>query len=59
MGFQLVIHPTYLLGAMTRGLESSLQYLVEEGRQTSEVAQFNVLNEWLDFESVWALDQEH
>lgn len=59
MGFQLVIHPTYLLGAMTRGLESSLQYLVEEGLQTSEVAQFNVLNEWLDFESVWALDQEH
>ena len=58
MGFQLVIHPTYLLGAMTQGLESSLQYLSQEGCQTSEVAQFDVLNDWLDFESVWALDEE-
>ena len=58
LGFQLVIHPTYLLGALTSGLEQGLAHLVATGTENEQVAQFDRLNHWVDFESIWALDEE-
>lgn len=58
LGFQLVIHPTYLLGAVTSALEESLQTLVDEGREQTGVAQFERLNHWVDFASILKLDEE-
>ena len=53
-----MIHPTYLLGAVTSALEESLQTLVDEGREQTGIAQFERLNHWVDFASILKLDEE-
>ena len=58
LGFQIVIHPTYLLGALTSGLEQGLAELVATGQESIEIAQFDRLNHWVDFEAIWALHEE-
>jgi hypothetical protein len=47
-----------LLGALTSGLEQGLAELVATGQESSEIAQFDRLNHWVDFDAIWALDEE-
>ena len=58
LGFQLVLHPTYLLGAITLALETSLQTLMTGGQEQEGIAQFDRLNHWVDFASILSLDEE-
>ena len=58
LGFQLVLHPTYLLGAITSALETSLQTLMTGGQEQEGIAQFDRLNHWVDFASILSLDED-
>ena len=57
MGFQLVIHPIYLLGAILTGVSAAAATL-KSGKE-AEVADINALNTLLDFEAIWALDEKY
>lgn len=57
MGFQLVIHPIYLLGAILSSVSAAAETL-KSGRQ-AKVADINALNTLLDFDAIWALDEKY
>lgn len=57
MGFQLVIHPIYLLGAIFDGVAAAAAGL--KSGQEDPVADIHALNTLLGFESIWALDEKY
>lgn len=57
LGYQVVIHPVYLLGAAVAGIEAAMATLLDTGRQQSGVADLEALNTLVDFPAVWALDE--
>lgn len=56
LGYQIAIHPVYLLGAAVAGMEAALKQLQEEGIESAQAADLDALNALVDFPSVWALD---
>ena len=56
MGYQIVIHPIYLLGAAFRGMQDALHSFGRIG-QSDKVADINELNGLLDFQRIWDLDE--
>lgn len=62
MGFQIVIHPIYGLGAAVTAMKHAYQFLCEENNQLSDndqVADIDELNELLGFADIWALDDRY
>jgi 2,3-dimethylmalate lyase len=57
MGYQIAIHPVYLLGAAVAGMQSALAALIQNGIEASNAADLNDLNTLVDFPAVWALDE--
>ena len=55
LGYQLVIHPIYLLGAALKGMREAAQYLQSRGEE-ADLDGINDLNSLLDFERIWQLD---
>jgi 2-methylisocitrate lyase-like PEP mutase family enzyme len=55
IGFQLVLHPVYLLGAALSGIEQAGRDLRESGKERL-VADIDRLNSLMGFEEIWALD---
>ena len=55
LGYQLVIHPIYLLGAALKGMREAAQYLQSRGEE-ADLDGINELNSLLDFERIWQLD---
>lgn len=55
MGYQVVIHPIYLLGAISSAMKLAAAAL-KSGTRT-EVDHIGALNELLDFQHVWDLDE--
>ena len=58
MGYQIVIHPIYGLGAATRSLAAAYGQLRASGRQDANVDDIHRLNEIVDFQRIWSLDDE-
>lgn len=56
LGFQVVLHPVYLLGAALSGMEAAARELLAGGAE-SDVADINRLNDLVGFDRVWALDE--
>ncbi len=59
LGFKLVIHPIYLLGAAVKGMREAATMLSSTGRQSTDVADIHQLNSLLGFEEIWALDERY
>ncbi len=57
MGFQIVIHPIYLLGAAQDALTNALASL--QAGSESDVADINSLNDLLDFPRIWDMDERY
>jgi len=57
LGYQLVIHPVYLLGAAVAAMQAATQKLLNDGVEQSDVADLEQLNTLVDFPAVWALDE--
>ncbi len=57
MGYQIAIHPIYLLGAAVAGMKAALAPLNQQGTEAADVADIGELNELVDFPAVWALDE--
>ncbi len=57
MGFQIVIHPIYLLGAAHDALTNALASL--RAGSESDVADINSLNDLLDFSRIWDMDERY
>jgi 2-methylisocitrate lyase-like PEP mutase family enzyme len=57
MGFQIVIHPIYLLGAALDAMSSALASL-RTGSE-SGVADISSLNELLEFSRIWDMDERY
>lgn len=57
LGYQLVIHPVYLLGAAVSAMQAATKKLLSEGVEQSDVADLEQLNTLVDFPAVWALDE--
>ena len=57
LGYQIAIHPVYLLGAAVAGMEAALKRLQKEGRQSADARDLDALNNLVDFPSIWALDE--
>ena len=58
LGYAIAIHPIYLLGAAVAGIRKAAVTLRDEGIEAADVADINELNQLVDFQSVWALDEE-
>ena len=56
LGFQVAIHPIYLLGAAVTGMRAAMATLLAEGTEREDIALLEDLNDLTDFPSVWALD---
>ena len=56
MGYQIVIHPVYLLGAAFRGMKNAAVNLRDHGSEQN-TANINDLNDILDFQHIWRLDE--
>ena len=56
MGYQIVIHPVYLLSAALHGMKNAAVALRDHGSEHNE-ADINDLNELLDFEHIGRLDE--
>jgi len=56
MGYQIVIHPVYLLGAAYQGMKKAATALRNSGSEQA-TASINQLNELLDFQHIWQLDE--
>jgi 2-methylisocitrate lyase-like PEP mutase family enzyme len=56
LGFQIVIHPIYLLGAILEAVKDAAQGL--RNGVENPVADINDLNAMLDFEHIWSMDEE-
>ena len=57
LGYDIAIHPVYLLGAAVTAMREALRTLQANGREASSAATLDELNTLVDFESVWALDE--
>ena len=57
LGYQVAIHPVYLLGAAVAGMRQALKPLLADGVEQPDVADLEDLNVLVDFPSVWALDE--
>lgn len=57
LGYQIVIHPVYLLGAAVSGMRAAMQTLQSDGTETPSAATLEDLNMLVDFPAVWALDE--
>ena len=57
LGYDIAIHPVYLLGAAVTAMREALKTLNATGQEASSAANLNELNTLVDFESVWALDE--
>ena len=57
LGYQIVIHPVYLLGAAVQGMRFALNHLLNNEKELDTVADLNDLNHLVDFPAVWALDE--
>ena len=57
LGYQIVIHPVYLLGAAVAGMRAAMAPLVKNGKELDDVADLEDLNRLVDFPAVWALDE--
>ena len=57
LGYQVVIHPVYLLGAAVSGMRAAMQTLQKDGTETPSAAALEDLNTLVDFPAVWALDE--
>ena len=56
MGYQIVIHPVYLLGAAFQGMKNAAIALRDSGAEQN-TASIDDLNELLDFQHIWRLDE--
>jgi len=57
LGYQIVIHPVYLLGAAVWGMRAAMQTLQSDGTEMPLAATLDDLNMLVDFPAVWALDE--
>ncbi|MEK9587033.1 MAG: isocitrate lyase/PEP mutase family protein [Gammaproteobacteria bacterium] len=57
LGYDIAIHPVYLLGAAVTAMREALRTLQATGQEASRAATLDELNTLVDFESVWALDE--
>ena len=57
LGYDIAIHPVYLLGAAVTAMREALRTLQATGQEASSAANLDELNTLVDFESVWALDE--
>jgi 2-methylisocitrate lyase-like PEP mutase family enzyme len=57
LGYQIVIHPVYLLGAAVSGMRAAMQTLQSDGTETPSAETLEDLNMLVDFPAVWALDE--
>lgn len=57
LGFQIAIHPVYLLGAAVNGMRAAMAALQNQGEESAAAADLNELNDLVDFPAVWALDE--
>ena len=57
LGYDIAIHPVYLLGAAVTAMREALRALQATGKEASSAATLDELNTLVDFESVWALDE--
>lgn len=57
LGYQLVIHPIYLLGAAVSAMQTAAQKLLSDGVEQSDVADLGQMNDLVNFPAVWALDE--
>ena len=57
LGYDIAIHPVYLLGAAVTAMREALSTLQATGQEANSAATLDELNTLVDFESVWALDE--
>ena len=57
LGYNIAIHPIYLLGAAVTAMREALRTQQATGQEANSAATLDELNTLVDFESVWALDQ--
>ena len=57
LGYDIAIHPVYLLGAAVTAMREAFKTLQATGQEASSAATLDELNTLVDFESVWALDE--
>ena len=57
LGYDIAIHPVYLLGAAVTAMRDALRALQSTGQEANSAATLDELNTLVDFESVWALDE--
>ena len=57
LGYNIAIHPVYLLGAAVTAMREALRTLQANGQEANSAATLDELNTLVDFESVWALDE--
>ncbi len=57
LGYDIAIHPVYLLGAAVTAMREALKTLQATSQEASSAATLDELNTLVDFESVWALDE--
>ena len=56
MGYQIVIHPVYLLGSALQGMKKAAMALRDSGEEQA-TATISELNDLLDFQHIWQLDE--
>ena len=59
LGYDIAIHPVYLLGAAVTAMREALRTLLATGQEANSAATLDELNTLVDFESIWALDERH
>ncbi len=57
LGYNIAIHPVYLLGAAVTAMREALRTLQATGQEANSAASLDELNTLVDFESIWALDE--
>ncbi len=58
MGYRIVIHPIYLLGAAVKGMQTAGLKL-REGSESDASADIAALNELVGFQHIWDLDEQY
>ena len=56
LGYQIAIHPIYLLGAAVAGMRAAMKSL-HQGGESPGAAGIDELNTLVDFPAIWALDE--
>ena len=57
LGYEIAIHPVYLLGAAVNAMLAAAASL-KSGKETVDAAMLDELNELVNFDAVWQLDEE-